>query len=58
MSAIIVAPASCKVHGVIRFLCAKGSSAVKIHRHLCLVYRPTVMSERKVRQWKCGLKNG
>lgn len=50
MSAIIVSSASCEVRAVIRFLCAKGSSAAEIHRELCLVYEPTVMSERKVRQ--------
>lgn len=29
MSAIIAAPASCEVRAVIRFLCAKGSSAAE-----------------------------
>jgi [histone H3]-lysine36 N-dimethyltransferase SETMAR len=58
MSAIIVAPASCEVRAVIRFLCAKGSSAAEIHRELCLVYGPTVMSEGKVRQWCRDFKTG
>lgn len=39
-----------------RFLCVKGSSAVEIHRKLCLVHRPTVMSDEKVRQWYRGFK--
>jgi len=58
MAAKIVAPASCEVRAVIRFLCAKGSSAAQIHRELCLVYGPTVMSEGKVRQWCRDFKNG
>ncbi|XP_025412441.1 protein GVQW3-like [Sipha flava] len=57
MSAIIVAPASCEVRAVIRFLCAKGSSASEIQRELCLVYGPTVMSEGKIRQWYRDFKN-
>lgn len=39
MMSAIVAPASCEVRAVIRFLCAKGSSAAaEIHQELCLVY--------------------
>lgn len=58
MAAKIVDPANCEVRSVIRFLCAKGSSAAEIHRELCLVYGPTVMSEGKVRQWCRNFKNG
>lgn len=58
MSAIIVALASCEVCPVIRYLCAKGSSAAEIHQELSLVYGPTVMSEGKVRQWCRDFKNG
>lgn len=40
MMSAIVAPVSCEVRAVIRFLCVnKGSSAAaEIHRKLCLVY--------------------
>lgn len=58
MAAIIVAPASCKVCAVIRFLYVKRSSAAEIHQELCLVYGHTVMSEGKVRQCCRDFKNG
>lgn len=38
----------CEVRSVIRFLCAKGSSAVKIHWKLCLVDWPIVMGMEKL----------
>ena len=58
MAAKIVVPANCEVRSVIRFLCAKESSAAEIHRELSLVCGPTVMSEGKVRQWCRDFKNG
>ncbi|KAL4127342.1 hypothetical protein QTP88_011517 [Uroleucon formosanum] len=58
MSVKIVAPARCEVRAVIRFFCAKGSSAAKIYRELSLVYGPGVMCEGKVRQWCRDFKNG
>ncbi|KAL4119599.1 hypothetical protein QTP88_012398 [Uroleucon formosanum] len=58
MSVKIVAPASCEVRAVIRFFCAKGSSAAEIYRELSLVYGPGVMCEGKVRQWCRDFKNG
>lgn len=58
MAATIVSPASCEVRGVIRFLLAKGSSAAEIHRELCLVYGPAIMSEGKVRKWCRDFQNG
>lgn len=58
MAETIVDPASCEVRGVIRFLLAKGSSAAEIHRELCLVYGPEIMSDKQVRKWCREFKNG
>ncbi|KAL4113476.1 hypothetical protein QTP88_017091 [Uroleucon formosanum] len=58
MSVKIVAPARCEVRAVIRFFCAKRSSAAEIYRELSLVYGPGVMCEGKVRQWCRDFKNG
>ncbi|GFX12267.1 histone-lysine N-methyltransferase SETMAR [Trichonephila clavipes] len=44
-------PAKCEVRGVIRFLWAKKLSAVDIHRELCAVNGPNIMSEGVVCQW-------
>lgn len=46
----MVAPASCEVRTVMRLFCTIGSSDTEIHRQLCLLYGPTVVRERKVRQ--------
>ncbi|KAF8788058.1 hypothetical protein HNY73_009594 [Argiope bruennichi] len=44
-------PAKCEVRlGVIMFFTAKGTCAA-IHRELCAVYGPKVMSEGVVREW-------
>lgn len=51
MSAAIENPAKCEVRSVIRFLCAKNHSAAEIHRELCAVYGPNIMSEGVVREW-------
>ncbi|GBO03116.1 hypothetical protein AVEN_199047-1 [Araneus ventricosus] len=45
MCAAIENPAKCEVRGVIRFLWAKRLSAADIHRELCAVYGPNIMSE-------------
>ena len=45
MGTIIVAPASCKVRAVIRFLHTEGQSAAEIQRRLCRVYGDNVTSE-------------
>jgi hypothetical protein len=42
---LIVAPTSCKVRAVIRFLHAEGKSVAEIHRRLCGVYGDNVMSD-------------
>ena len=51
MCAAINNPASCEVRAVIRFLLARNNNAAEIHRQLCEVYGPNVMSYSKVRQW-------
>ena len=58
MCAVIAKPASCEVRSVIRFLVAKNCKASEIHRQLCEVYGPDVMSEGGVRQWCRMFKNG
>ena len=58
MCAAIANPASCEVRSVIRFLVAKNCKASEIHRQLCEVYGPDVMSEGGVRQWCRMFKNG
>ncbi|GBM28212.1 Histone-lysine N-methyltransferase SETMAR [Araneus ventricosus] len=51
-------PAKCEMQGVIRFLWAKKLSAADIHRELCAVYGPNIMSEGVVRQWVRFFKDG
>ncbi|KAJ4432093.1 hypothetical protein ANN_20707 [Periplaneta americana] len=58
MCAAIASPARCEVLSVIRFIVAKNCKASEIHRQLCEVYGPDVISEGGVRQWCCMFKNG
>ncbi|GBM52926.1 Histone-lysine N-methyltransferase SETMAR [Araneus ventricosus] len=58
MCAAIENPAKCELRGVIRFLWAKKLSAADIHRELCAVYGPNILSEGVVRQWVRFFKNG
>jgi len=58
MCAAIENPAKCEVRAVIRFFTAKGYSAAAIHRELCAVYGPKVMSEGVVREWIRLFKSG
>ncbi|KAJ4436716.1 hypothetical protein ANN_16848 [Periplaneta americana] len=58
MCTAITSPARCEVRSVIRFLVAKNCKASEIHRQLCEVYGPDVMSEGGVRQWCRMFKNG
>ncbi|GBM19106.1 hypothetical protein AVEN_135595-1 [Araneus ventricosus] len=51
-------PAKCEMREVIRFLWAKKLSAADIHRELCAVYGPNIMSEGVVRQWVYFFKDG
>jgi len=48
MCAAINNPASCEVRAVIRFLLARNNHAAEIHRQLCEVYGPNVISDSKV----------
>ncbi|GBM70470.1 hypothetical protein AVEN_188217-1 [Araneus ventricosus] len=58
MCAAIENPSKWEVRGVIRFLWAKKLSAADIHRELCAVYGPNIMSEGVVRQWVRVFKDG
>jgi len=58
MDTLIVAPASCKVRAVIRFLHAEGQSAAEIHRRLCRVHGDNVMSDSCVRKWCRKFRDG
>ena len=58
MCAAINNPAICEVRAVIRVFLARNNNAAKIHRQLCEVYGPNVMSNSKVRQWCHLFKEG
>lgn len=58
MFRIIESPANCEVRSVIRFLSARKISAAEIHRQLCEVYGPNIMTEGKVRKWVRMFKDG
>jgi len=58
MCAAINNPASYEVRAVIRFLLARNNNVAEIHRQLCEVYGPNVMSDSKVRQWCRLFKEG
>jgi hypothetical protein len=58
MSPAIDNLASCEIHDLIRFLHAKIMSVAEIHRELCAVYCPNLMSEGTVTQWCRMFKNG
>jgi hypothetical protein len=51
-------PASCEIHVVIRFLCAKNTSAAEIPCEICAVYGQNIMSEETERKWRRMFKNG
>jgi hypothetical protein len=44
-------PAECEVRAEIRFLQAKGETAVEIHRQLVSVYDEDVMDRQNVAKW-------
>lgn len=48
----------CEVRSVIRFFVVKNCKASEIHRQICEVYEPNVMSEGGVRQWYRMFKYG
>jgi len=58
MCAAINNLARCEVRTVFLFLLARNNNAAEIHRQLCEVYGPNVMSDSKVRQWCRLFKEG
>jgi len=51
MCAAINNPANCEVRAVIRILLARNNNVAEIHRQLCEVYGPNVMSESISVEW-------
>ncbi|KAJ4437856.1 hypothetical protein ANN_13795 [Periplaneta americana] len=51
MEALIPSPAACEVRSVIKFFNAKSIAPIEIHRQLCQVYGPNIMSKQMVRRW-------
>ena len=47
----LTSPARYELCAVIRFLSAKGTTAIDIHRQLCKVYGPQCMDVKNVRKW-------
>ncbi|KAJ4431736.1 hypothetical protein ANN_20338 [Periplaneta americana] len=51
MEALIPSPAACEVRSVIKFFNAQNIAPIEIHRQLCQVYGPNIMSKQMVRHW-------
>ncbi|GFV45078.1 HTH_48 domain-containing protein [Trichonephila clavipes] len=51
METFIPSPAACEVRSVIKILNAQSIAQIEIHRQLCLVYGPNIMSKQMVRRW-------
>ncbi|KAJ4428910.1 hypothetical protein ANN_25904 [Periplaneta americana] len=51
MEALIPSPAACEVRSVIKFFTAQSFAPIEIHRQLCQVYGPNIMSKQMVRRW-------
>ncbi|GFT26807.1 HTH_48 domain-containing protein [Trichonephila clavipes] len=51
IKALIPSPAVCEVQSVIKFLNAQSVEPVEIHRELCQVYGPNIMSKQMVCRW-------
>ncbi|PNF43793.1 hypothetical protein B7P43_G09754 [Cryptotermes secundus] len=51
MEALIPTPADCEVRSVMKFFNAQSIALIEIHRQLCQVYGPNVMSKQMVRRW-------
>ncbi|PNF32058.1 hypothetical protein B7P43_G05746 [Cryptotermes secundus] len=51
MEALIECPADREVQSVIKFLNAQSIALIEIHRQLCRVYGPNVMSKQMVHRW-------
>ncbi|KAJ4434843.1 hypothetical protein ANN_23414 [Periplaneta americana] len=50
MEALIPSPAPCEVRSVIKFFNAQSIAPIEIHRQLCQVYLPNIMSKQMVRR--------
>ena len=46
MDALILTPADCEVWSMIKFLNAQSTASIEIHRQLCQIYGPNVMSKQ------------
>ncbi|KAJ4426490.1 hypothetical protein ANN_27304 [Periplaneta americana] len=46
MEALIASPATCEVRSVIKFFNAQSIAPIEIHRQLCQVYGPNIMSKQ------------
>ncbi|GFY04040.1 uncharacterized protein TNCV_1198181 [Trichonephila clavipes] len=51
METLTPSPATCEVWSVIKFLNAQSIVPIEIHRQLCQVYGPNIMSKQMVRRW-------
>ncbi|KAJ4427319.1 hypothetical protein ANN_24939 [Periplaneta americana] len=51
MEALIPSPAACEVRSVIKFFNAQSIAPIEIHRQLCQVYGPNIMSKQMVHRW-------
>ncbi|KAJ4436264.1 hypothetical protein ANN_18895 [Periplaneta americana] len=51
MEALIPSLAACEVRSVIKFFNAQSIAPIEIHRQLCQVYGPNIMSKQMVRRW-------
>lgn len=54
----LASPARCELRAVIRFLSAKNTTPIDIHRQLCEVYGPQCMDVKNVRKWVREFKDG
>ncbi|KAJ4426958.1 hypothetical protein ANN_26757 [Periplaneta americana] len=51
MEALIPSPAACEVRSVTKFFNVQSIAPIEIHRQLCQVYGPNIMSKQMVRRW-------
>ena len=51
VEALIPSPAACEVRSVIKFFNAQSIAPIEIHRQLCHVYGPNIMSKQMVPRW-------
>ncbi|KAJ4445410.1 hypothetical protein ANN_07215 [Periplaneta americana] len=51
MAALIPSHADCEIRSVIKFLNVQSIAPIEIHRQLCEVYGPDVLSKQMVRRW-------